>query len=102
MVPNDGKVSWSDEIMRDLAGKEFGTEELKDILRDRSDLIQKSAGNHIAPMLFDEWNCKMYDNVRPRLWMDPGRVDTDQNQIVETAMNNTNTMNQTGATKLLE
>ena len=73
--------------MSDLQGKEFDTNQLKDILKDRSDLMQKNSGSHVPPMLFDEWNCKMYDNVRPRMWTDPGNSSQDQNQVVETATN---------------
>lgn len=73
------KVSWSDEAMQDLRGKEFDATQLKDVLRERSDLIYKNGVGHVPPMLFDEWNCKMYDNVRPRLWRDPGEQHQDQN-----------------------
>ena len=39
--------------------------------------MTNNKGAHIPDMLFDEENNKMYDNVRPRNWIDPNLTDYD-------------------------
>ena len=55
-------------------------DELLTALQDRSDLLVKNAGNHIPDMLFDQYNCEMFDRVRPRFWRDPEEQATGKEQ----------------------
>jgi pyruvate/2-oxoglutarate dehydrogenase complex dihydrolipoamide dehydrogenase (E3) component len=47
------------------------------MLAGKSDFIVKNKGAHIPDMYFDPENIKMFDNVRPRNWVDPERTDFD-------------------------
>ena len=40
----------------------------------------KNQGSHIPDMLFTEANIEMYDNVRPRNWVDP--VESEYDMVV--------------------
>lgn len=33
--------------------------------------MEKNNGSHVYDMLYDKFNCDMYDNVRPAKWVDP-------------------------------
>lgn len=62
-------VSW--HKLEELKGKEFNSHELITELKGKSDLMEKNNGSHVYDMLFDKYNCDMYDNVRPLKWIDP-------------------------------
>ena len=63
--------SWHN--VAEIQGKEFNMEGLKEVLswNNSSDLVQKNQSTHIPDMLFDKYNCDMFDNVRPINWVDP-------------------------------
>ena len=75
LLVNGKEETWKD--LEDFQGKEYTSALLIEALKERSDLMVKNKGNHIPDMLFDENNIKMFDNVRPRNWVDPEVPDGD-------------------------
>lgn len=61
--------SWAD--LDELMDKELTSSLLVEALKERSNLMTNNEGSHIPDMLFDKESIEMYDNVRPRNWVDP-------------------------------
>jgi len=45
-------------------------------------MLDKNKEGHIPEMFFDQFNCEMFDNVRPRHWIDPEIDGKDKYDIL--------------------
>jgi len=61
--------SWHN--FEDLRGKSVNAHQMISLFEGKSDMMVKNEGSHVYDMLFDKFNCDMYDNVRPPKWVDP-------------------------------
>lgn len=60
----------------------MGPQELIGALKGKGDMMEKNQGAHVAEMLFDKYNCEMYNNVRPVKWVDPTVEGFDKYDIL--------------------
>lgn len=53
--------------------EQLAGEDLEIILKDKSDFVSKHGGDSkdLPPMMFNQHDCDLYDNVRPIQWRDP-------------------------------
>jgi hypothetical protein len=49
----------------------FEKAELSNVLKDKSDFPNKTESSKLPSMLFDIYNCDLFDSVRPIHWVDP-------------------------------
>ena len=52
--------SWH-SVLPDLAGEQIKPIKLGELLKGRSDLVEKGDPDHVPNMLFDEYNCDLFD-----------------------------------------
>ena len=52
----------------EFKGRNLNAHEMVKEFEGKSDMMVKNEGSHVYDMLFDKFNCDMYDNVRPVKW----------------------------------
>ena len=64
-------TSWNDLLGELGVRGDIPGGQLADAIGDRSGLITQNDPEHLPNMMFDEFNCELFDNVHPRQWVDP-------------------------------